>query len=233
MKFCGFLICCLTYATKSFDLHMNDKLRIDFEYFDAFLLDQMDADDTSFENAKVQALTHFIVSKEPDNCQMGNILKVVDLKELKVYSKSQNYIEYIKNPCLTFMATFENEQNLKSIMKDVRIPGQPYIFAMNKDGVLFEIQIFSQRIVQIKKGVSTMERRSDFNGAKVKLVDYEVDLYRTFLPIVRNQLNFTIEKVDYQGYGSIMDGKWNGAIKQLIDSEIDVGKYSDDESFSV
>ena len=128
------------------------------------------------------------------------------MEDLRGYSQPLKYVHYIKNPCLTFLVISEDQEDLKLILNEIRIPGQPYIFALDKNEHLFEVQIYSQKIVPIQRSEKAMERRIDFNGAFVKVVILDGDLLLRFLPLVQKQLNFTIEKVKYKGYGSYILG---------------------------
>ena len=221
----SFVFFFLTYHSSAFatifPLQIRDVLIADVEYFDGLLIDYNNDED--LENLKNIAMDNFILTEERKNCEAGNILKVAKLQEMFSYSNASSFQKYVKNPCLTYLVIQESSENLIKAQKELKIPGQPYFFAIDKTGDLLEVQIFSQKIVSVKSNISAIERRSDFNGAVVKMAQSATNPYKLFIPIVQNQLNFTIENEKYEGFGSVVNGSWIGAVRQLMEFEIDVG----------
>lgn len=67
------------------------------------------------------------------------------------------------------------------------------------------------------------DRRSDLNGMAIKFVLSRVEKDTPLiLDFMQQRLNFTFQKVDFEGYGTLLsNGSWLGTIKQLLKNEID------------
>ena len=146
------------------------------------------------------------------------------MKEIQNLSQPSEYVNFIKDPCLTFLTIYENHQDLEQALK-IKIPGQTYFFATNlvKDPKIYEVQTYSNSIKEIGL-YDTSKRRSNLNGATIRIIDVKVDSFSPIIPLLKKKLNFTTEGIEYKGYGSLVDGKWNGAIEQLLNQELDIGK---------
>ena len=121
---------------------------------------------------------------------------------------------------------------------------QPYVFAVLRNE-LFEVQLFSNRVIPIAKWNAEEEklfelnpnifmRRSNFNGASLRISqDKHVAWYNSnkelvgsmgsILHLFQSKFNFTIVEKEFHGYGSLdKHGKWSGNIKYLIEDDIDL-----------
>ena len=196
------------------------------------LMQNQDFDDLTLDQMRTFAHQGSILSTEQENCQ-------VPMLRIKYFESVENeniasVNPFYKNPYFTLLIIYKNLDELK----DLKIPGQPYFFAIKENETklenLFEIQTFSQKVVQVfnEDGSvkSILDRRSDFNGAEVRVIIRKEDKMQLLLPLVKKYFNFTTKSVKYESYGSKIDGKWNGAIRQLLDNELDLGKNSNSKT---
>lgn len=135
---------------------------------------------------------------------------------------------------------FKDEKSLQFIL-DQGIDNdhhQPYFFALipkKSEWILFEVQEYARKMAHLatwNPEASKMEaldsdildRRMDLNGVPVKFALSTVEKDSPIiLDILQEKLNFTFEKVDFEGYGTLLsNGSWLGAIRQIIHNEIDV-----------
>ena len=47
----------------------------------------------------------------------------------------------------------------------------------------------------------------------------------TVLQIFQRNFNFSIDFQPFLGYGTLQENNWNGAIKQILEDDIDFGKF--------
>ena len=212
-----------------------DKLaKIDFsmldeQVFDALVIHELEMNDQKFEEVKNLAFDFNILPLESQDCS-SHVLKVISLDSLtNMFENTSNeFGGFVKNPCLSFLVTFEDFNALKKAAEDVRIPRQPYIFAVKQTDMkleLFEAQFFSKRIIPITSSYFSNQRRADMNGAILKIVHDVTDPWeKELVQIMGNHFNFSWNIIDFKGYGVIDQGEWNGAIKQLLEHEIDFGE---------
>ena len=194
------------------------------KYFDSLLVSQDGQSDSWLESTLELAKKFPLLSKDPPNCTF-NVLKVINPKDILTLSKSPESTKFIKDPCLTLIVIFEDFQDLESSAKNLQIPLQPYFFATVPDiREIFEVQTFSRKIFLVNNSDAN-QRRADFNGQQIRITRFPgKDSFWKLFPILQKRLNFTVKEVKNEGYGALINGKWSGAIKQLINSEIDMGQ---------
>ena len=219
----------IAVIVKAADLSNLEKLnlsKLDNGHFDAIFIPDFDKNDEWFENSKNLAKNIPFLSKDLTYCYF-NVLKIMDLPGVKNLSKPLEYVNFIKDPCLTILAVFEDFEDLKSAAKQIKVPHHPYFFATNLDNKLqiFEVQTFADRIQKIDSA-NIRERRSNLSGVSIRMVKHPADRFWIFMEHLQTKLNFTVEEVAFEGFGALVDGKWNGAVRQLIDNKIDVGKLN-------
>ena len=105
-------------CTNSFYLPIEKISTIDDNNFDAVFLTGIDSNDENLENTKKLALEHFIVSKEPKNCESGNILKIDNLESLKAYSKPNEYFKSFQAICYLDKMESKFKEDLKQWKKE-------------------------------------------------------------------------------------------------------------------
>ena len=220
------MIAAIVKAADLSNLEKLDFSKLDNGHFDAIQIQDCDKDDEWFEKSKNLAKNIPFLSKDHTHCYF-NVLKIMDLPGVKNLSKPSEYVNFIKDPCLTIMAIFEYLEEIKSASKLIKIPQHPYFFATNLDNELqiFEVQTFAQKIQKIDE-TNIRERRFNLSGVSIRMVKRPTDRFWVFMEYLQAKLNFTIEEVAFEGYGSLVDGKWNGAVRQLLDNKIDVGKFN-------
>ena len=176
-------------------LNKIDWFGIDHQIYDAVLFISTQ-DDLKIEEIKSYAEEIPVVTSKPNNC--GNFLTIESFDNLKYLLKPAKQMDFIKDPCLTLLVIFSNFAELRNSVKNMKIQGQPYIFALNKESSeIFEIQFFSNKIVSISGFENPLERRLDFHGAKVRIWRDSLD---SWIPFVENQFNFTTIKKDTDDY---------------------------------
>ena len=213
------------FASVFCNISVIDLYQIENQIYDAVLF--TDLNDAKMENIKKFAYKYPILTRKPSDC-LGHILEIIPLH--KVNMVTYEFMDFIKNPCKTLMVTFTSFQDLQEILRqNVKIPGHPYIFAIDENSSeIFEMQFYAQKIVPVSQNGSIFERRSDMTGAIIRLTmpkaNIELEKFQKFF-------NFTIKQVEFKGYGQFKKGKWNGAVGQLLENEIDVAPF--DMSHSV
>ena len=119
------------------------------------------------------------------NCQ-SNVLMIE--KESK-FSKIQGERSpsFIKNQCQTYLVIFQEE------IEFLDVENEPYFFALKQDKEkteIHEVQVYSKKIIplitlnktdMVKMNQNIFQRRSDFNGAKVRLVESSSDNFQGML----------------------------------------------------
>ena len=218
-----FILLCIPFTDAWIPQSALNKI-LDEQKYNEILMPKAETDDDLLEMTKILAEKHFIATIEPKDCYLEYILKIDFLNQMK--SDPSNYQDFIKDPCITILALYENRSDLEFALKHFRIPGHPYFFALNTEGVLVEVQIYSQKIVPVLQNETDITiRRYNLNGALVKVVQLEDDPFHKLLPAMEKRLNFSIKYVDFKGFGALNGERWNGVINQLIKHEVDVGKH--------
>lgn len=111
------------------------------------------------------------------------------------------------------------------------LPQQPYFFILDKNLQLQEFQAFSKSLVPVfdketNQLIPSNQRRSNFNGQKVRLSVDTITHFRNYnhhhISTLKSALNFTIEVVSFTEYGTLhSNGTWTGMIAGLMQNQID------------
>ena len=195
-----------------------DLMKIDENTFDAIHMNH--DQDSHLEDFKRISELYPIRSIEQDG--FGHILKIMTMEELIKLTNDSSYPEFIKDPELSIFVICTDLKDFDDILQNVRIPGQPYIYAILQNQ-LWEIQIFSKKAIPVLKS-NWLQRRLDFNGAKVKIVlDPKADPHNPIsTSLLAKRFNLTLIEEKFEGYGYKEGSKWTGAVGQLLDNHIDV-----------
>ena len=221
ITFC--LIFCLEIVS-SINLSSLDKLdlsALDYGNFNGLFIQDMDNDE-KLEILKNLAMKLPLLTKDPKICTFP-VLEVSNLEKIQSLSIPSKDTSYLKDPCLTLIMIFDDYQDLEMLAKTVQIPGQPYFFAikLQEDLEVFEVQTYSRKVVPVNSQ-NVLERRSDFNGAPIRMTIHKDDKFWMFMEHIQKSMNFTTEEVNFEGFGNLLNGSWSGSIKQLMENEIDI-----------
>lgn len=219
-----------------------DFTQIDSQAFDTILI-QYELSDTNVDELVTDIAEMSLYFSTNDEFCYKNALKIIDeTAGISNHSK----IPFISNECFTKFVIYKMDFDFFS-------SPEPYYFALkvNFDGLpeaLFEIQTSANKKVEIGKWTNETfsslnqdiyKRRSDFNGAKIRLTVPPFMPYFEFDPsgnprgiigdslvIFQKEFNFTFDWISYHGHGSASaNGSWSGAILDLINNDLDLGKF--------
>ena len=166
----------------------------------------------------------------------GRYLRIVDIAF--VLSQIRNFKfgrPYIKDGCLTYLVTYENDADINQLLIDGNkiLDYQPYFFALKtghkNETQLFEAQIYSKRLVLIStwnkidqtltySNGNALERRSNLTGAIIRIpipfYNY-ISLMTELLPMFKDKFNFTMENETWSKYSDVIQG--------LVEDKLDFG----------
>ena len=213
------------------DTKLHDTILISYDFNDE-KLDQLVDDMTNLK---------LFVATNQKTCY-GNTLKLVDQNSFCNTSKM-----FIEDPCHDLLIIYDEEFDF------FNKTAPPY-FALKVDDKqnpieLFEILTYAKKKVLIGQRINDdfiilnedfHERRSVFNGAKIRITitpfmpffEFDHDgnpsgIIGDALNLFQKRFNFTIDWISFHGHGTISaNGSWTGAIKDLINNDLDVGNFS-------
>ena len=213
-------------------------LHFDSEYDDSDIdrLKELSTSSNFFLSFKNDQKTNVSCLGPNADFSKGRYLRIVDIAV--VLSRIRNFKfghPYIKDSCLTYLVTYENDADINQLLIDGNkiFEYQPYVFALktgheNKTK-LFEAQIYSKRLVPISTwnkinqtltyiNGNALERRSNLTGAIIRLpipfYNY-ISLMTELLPMYKDKFNFTMENETWSKYSDVIQG--------LVEDKLDFG----------
>ena len=236
LAFLLIVTCSISLAeTKYNNISKIDYQLLDFSDFNAVMIEDISSDE-DVEGIKQLGIQFPILTKACSNIR-GSILKIIDTKTLLQLSELGKINNYIKNEEVSLLVIAEDLNSFDVYMSNRHIPDQPYFFAAIKGEEttqLYEVQSFSNLMIPIIHSDETLtkiqrvfKRRRNFNGAQIRLVFdnyYSTHITPLQMALFQDKLNFTVKKQQYEGYGHKKDHGWVGAVRQLLNDEIDLSK---------
>ena len=216
----------------------SDILQFDSEYDDSDIdrLKEMSISSNFFLSFKNDQKTKVSCLGPNADFSKGRYLRIVDIAVVLSQTKNSTFGHpYIKDSCLTYLVTYENDAGINQLLNDGSkiFEYQPYVFALKianeNETKLFEAQIYSKRLVLIStwnkinqtltyKNGNALERRSNLTGAIIRLpipfYNY-ISLMTELLPIYKDKFNFTMENETWSKYSAVIQG--------LVEDKLDFG----------
>ena len=216
----------------------SDILHFDFKYGDSDIdrLKELSISSNFFLSFKNDQETKVSCLGPNADFSKGRYLRIVDIAV--VLSQIRNLTfghPYIKDGCLTYLVTYENDADINQLLIDGNkiFEYQPYVFALKtghqNKAKLFEAQIYSKRLFPIStwnkinqtwtyKNRNGLERRSNLTGAIVRIpipfYNY-ISLMTELLPMYKDKFNFSIENETWNKYSDVIQG--------LVEDKLDFG----------
>ena len=216
----------------------SDILQFDSEYDDSDIdrLKEMSISSNFFLSFKNDQKTKVSCLGPNADFSKGRYLRIVDIAVVLSQTKNSTFGHpYIKDSCLTYLVTYENDAGINQLLNDGSkiFEYQPYVFALKianeNETKLFEAQIYSKRLVLIStwnkinqtltyKNGNALERRSNLTGAIIGLpIPFHnyISLMTELLSIYKDKFNFTMENETWSKYSAVIQG--------LVEDKLDFG----------
>jgi hypothetical protein len=204
--------------------------------------------DEDFVKIQTEMVSSVMISPILDPTSKDRVLEIVSLETvmelLKLNVNCTKQSIWVNNPYLTVLIDVGNKtlfQINQIFMEPIFFKSWPcayleqsYIFILPSIEQVYELQLLQQQIVPVKPNQSLYERRKNLNGyilqvgCKVTGLPYlvidpePIGIHGYLSKLCMEEFNFKIHWIEQETYGTKTNGTWNGAMKELIDNNIDV-----------